>query len=70
MRTGVDEELERMADEFLLAHDQTPPRERLYLTERQMRRRQKREISVSCLPKGLLESVQNKFYAIFHHDTE
>jgi hypothetical protein len=56
-------EFEDYAEKWLKENDRLPAHKRGYLNSRQMKRRRKKEIPISFLPKNLSAIMFNKLYS-------
>ena len=65
-KEGVDIELEKLANDFLKTYDKD--KKKTYLSDRQMERRQKREIPVSNLSKAQSATVNNIFTSTVEYE--
>jgi hypothetical protein len=63
MRGDGKTDWDEIIDAWLKEHDKTPAKDRAYLTNRQMRKREKREIAISKLPKKMAEAIQHQLYS-------
>jgi predicted transcriptional regulator len=65
-KDGVDIDLEKMANDFLKKYDND--KKKIYLSERQMERRQKREVAISNLSKKEQKYFENIFESKIDYD--
>ena len=63
MRGDEQIDWDEVIDEWLKENDDTPAKDRTYLTNRQLRKREKREIAISKLPKRMGEAIQHQLYS-------
>ena len=63
MRGDSKTDWDEVIDSWLKEHDETPAKNRTYLTNRQMRKREKREIAISKLPKKMAEAIEHQLYS-------
>ena len=70
MAKKSNDEWDKEIEAWLKKNDKTPYKDRTYLTARQMERRQKREIPVSSLPKGLANAIENEIYSTHTNDED
>jgi hypothetical protein len=65
-KKGVDIELEKLTNDFLKAND--TDKKKTYLSDRQMERRQKREIPISNLSKKHSATMNNVFSSTVEYE--